>query len=207
MRTTEYNRKARNSSERRLLNMRSSPSSRPCVVPWKLRADSATEAARISSTFQHFLPLPLAGAIFSRHAAHEIPVRAGIHETLTTQSKDTLFQEIKNRQQAFMKAFNAGDPKGAAAVYDPDGYFMPNGRHPVKGRAGIEEYFKEDMADGVQTAQIITEEVNGGGDWAFERGSYHLDGTRGRESGAYLQVWKKVEFSSALLFVATVAAH
>uniref|UniRef100_A0A0K0DLW6 DUF4440 domain-containing protein n=1 Tax=Angiostrongylus cantonensis TaxID=6313 RepID=A0A0K0DLW6_ANGCA len=131
-----------------------------------------------------------------------------------------LFQEIKMRQQAFMKAFNAGDPKGAAAIYDPDGYFMPNGRHPVKGRAGtvnvncvietsvpvnrarlsratklrsIEEYFKEDMADGVQTAQIITEEVNGSGDWAFERGSYHLDGTRGRESGAYLQVWKKVD--------------
>lgn len=47
-----------------------------------------------------------------------------------------LFQEIKTRQQVFMKAFNAGDPKGAAAVYDPDGYFMPNGRHPVKGRAG-----------------------------------------------------------------------
>ncbi|KIH42440.1 hypothetical protein ANCDUO_27575 [Ancylostoma duodenale] len=68
---------------------------------------------------------------------------------------NSLFQEIKNRQQAFMKAFNAGDPKGAAAVYDPDGYFMPNGRHPVKGRAGIEEYFKEDMADGVQTAQVL----------------------------------------------------
>ncbi|VDM79214.1 unnamed protein product [Strongylus vulgaris] len=88
-----------------------------------------------------------------------------------------LFQEIKGRQQAFMKAFNAGDPKGAAAVYDPDGYFMPNGRHPVKGRG----------------------EVNGGGDWAFERGSYHLDGTRGRESGAYLQVWKKASNSSIFL--------
>uniref|UniRef100_A0A8R1DJR7 DUF4440 domain-containing protein n=1 Tax=Caenorhabditis japonica TaxID=281687 RepID=A0A8R1DJR7_CAEJA len=104
-----------------------------------------------------------------------------------------LFQEIKSRQQDFMKAFNAGDAAGAASVYDPDGYFMPNGRNPVKGRTGIEAYFKEDMADGVQTAQIITEEVNGSGDWAFERGSYHLDGTKGRESGAYLQIWKKVD--------------
>lgn len=34
--------------------------------------------------------------------------------------------------------------------------------------------------------------MNGSGDWAFERGSYHLDGTRGTESGAYLLVWKKV---------------
>ena len=46
---------------------------------------------------------------------------------------------------------------------------MPNGRNPVKGRAGrfsyipfpiklkdsgIEAYFREDMADGVQTAQV-----------------------------------------------------
>ena len=105
-----------------------------------------------------------------------------------------------------MKAFNAGDAAGASLVYDPDGYFMPNGRAPVKGRAGIEEYFKTDMAEGVQSAQvphpfpssnshlfqIITEEVNGSGEWAFERGSYHLDGTKGIESGAYLQVWKKV---------------
>ncbi|CAI4223489.1 unnamed protein product [Auanema sp. JU1783] len=92
-----------------------------------------------------------------------------------------------------MKAFNAGDAAGAANVYDPNGYFMPNGTSPVKGRAGIEAFFRKDMAEGVQTAQIITEEVNGSGDWAFERGSYHLDGTRGYESGAYLQVWKKVE--------------
>ncbi|EPB73968.1 hypothetical protein ANCCEY_06930 [Ancylostoma ceylanicum] len=126
--------------------------------------------------------------LYKRLSGEKWRLRGESKPDLSPSAMSALFQEIKNRQQAFMKAFNAGDPKGAAAVYDPDGYFMPNGRHPVKGRAGIEEYFKEDMADGVQTAQIITEEVNGGGDWAFERGSYHLDGTRGRESGAYLQV-------------------
>lgn len=47
-----------------------------------------------------------------------------------------LFQEIKSRQAEFMKAFNAGDAAGAAALYDPEGYFMPNGIDPVKGRAG-----------------------------------------------------------------------
>lgn len=107
-----------------------------------------------------------------------------------------------------MRAFNAGDAKGSAEVYDPDGYFMPNGHNPVKGRGGIQQYFQQDMADGVVSAQvttpifqrilflvlnvlnlcgsrklcdlstlcfqIITEEVNGSGDWAFERGSYHL---------------------------------
>lgn len=47
-----------------------------------------------------------------------------------------LFQEIKNREGDFMKAFNSGNAAGAACVYDPDGFFMPNGRDPVKGRAG-----------------------------------------------------------------------
>jgi len=32
-----------------------------------------------------------------------------------------LFQEIKNRQGDFMRAFNEGDAKGAAEIYDPDG--------------------------------------------------------------------------------------
>ncbi|CAD5230897.1 unnamed protein product [Bursaphelenchus okinawaensis] len=104
-----------------------------------------------------------------------------------------LFQEIKTRQEEFMQGFNAGDAHRASQVYDKDGYFMPNGHSPVKGREGIEKYFKQDMADGVVSAQIITEEVNGSGDWAFERGSYHLDGKRGTESGAYLQIWRKID--------------
>lgn len=103
-----------------------------------------------------------------------------------------LFQEIKKRQEDFMRAFNSGDAQGASEIYDPDGYFMPNGCTPVKGRNGIEKFFKRDIADGVKSAQIITEEVNGSGDWAFERGSYHLETGHGTESGAYLQVWKKI---------------
>lgn len=86
-----------------------------------------------------------------------------------------LFQQIKSRQgdckfcafflwwiyiaswtlvDLVMRQFNAGSAQGAAEVYDPDGYFMPNGHSPVKGRAGIEQYFKQDMADGVTSAQV-----------------------------------------------------
>jgi ketosteroid isomerase-like protein len=53
-----------------------------------------------------------------------------------------------------MRAFNAGDAEGAAGVYDTEGYFMPNGHSPVKGRAGIQKYFQQDMADGVSSAQV-----------------------------------------------------
>jgi len=104
-----------------------------------------------------------------------------------------LFKEITGRQEDFVRAFNNGDASGAADIYDPDGFFMPQGRPPLRGRAGIEAYFKQDMSDGVKTVQIITEEVNGANEWAFERGSYHLKGPGGHESGAYLLVWKKID--------------
>uniref|UniRef100_A0A915AIT1 DUF4440 domain-containing protein n=1 Tax=Parascaris univalens TaxID=6257 RepID=A0A915AIT1_PARUN len=119
-------------------------------------------------------------------------MRVHLPDTFGEHTAGTLFQEIKGRQAEFIKAFNSGNVSAAASTYDVDAHFMPNGREPVKGRAGIEAYFKQDMAEGVKSVQVITEEVNGSGDWAFERGSYHLDGTRGTESGAYLLVWKKI---------------
>uniref|UniRef100_A0A915KZU2 DUF4440 domain-containing protein n=1 Tax=Romanomermis culicivorax TaxID=13658 RepID=A0A915KZU2_ROMCU len=49
------------------------------------------------------------------------------------------------------------------------------------------------MAEGVKSVALVTDEVNGGGEWAFERGHYSLDGSHGNETGAYLIVWKKVD--------------
>uniref|UniRef100_A0A7E4URF7 DUF4440 domain-containing protein n=1 Tax=Panagrellus redivivus TaxID=6233 RepID=A0A7E4URF7_PANRE len=119
--------------------------------------------------------------------------RIPLHSALLENMNMALFQDIKSRQEEFMRAFNEGNAGKAAEIYHPDGYFMPNHSPPLKGRAEIEQYFKSDMADGVATAQIITEEVNGCGCdvFAYERGSYHLNGTKGTESGTYLQVWKK----------------
>lgn len=69
-----------------------------------------------------------------------------------------------------MRAFNSGDAQGASEIYDPDGYLfsdllsillisvllsMPNGCTPVKGRNGIEKFFKRDIADGVKSAQVF----------------------------------------------------
>ncbi|VDD88687.1 unnamed protein product [Enterobius vermicularis] len=111
-----------------------------------------------------------------------------------------LLNEIKSRQMEFMKAFNSGNTSAAVSLYEPDAYMMPFYKEPVKGRSepsklvnvsGIEAYFKQDIAEGVRNVQVITEDVCGNGDWAYERGSYQLDGSLGPETGAYLLVWKK----------------
>uniref|UniRef100_A0A914VVL8 DUF4440 domain-containing protein n=1 Tax=Plectus sambesii TaxID=2011161 RepID=A0A914VVL8_9BILA len=103
-----------------------------------------------------------------------------------------LEQEIKNREAELEKQVNAGNAKGAAELYDPDCTMILPGRKEVKGRAGAEEVFQQYMAEGVKSVQIITEEVNGSGDWAFERGNYQMELGSGPVSGGYLLVWKKI---------------
>lgn len=47
------------------------------------------------------------------------------------------------------------------------------------------------MAEGVKGVNLESDEVNGSGDWSFERGHYRLDGTRGSETGSYVLFIRK----------------
>uniref|UniRef100_A0A914VFE8 DUF4440 domain-containing protein n=1 Tax=Plectus sambesii TaxID=2011161 RepID=A0A914VFE8_9BILA len=102
-----------------------------------------------------------------------------------------LEQEIKSRQAELTKQFNAGNAAGAAALYNQDCTMIPAGGNQIKGRTGIEALYKQAMAGGA-TTQGVTEEVNGSGDWAFERGTYQTHAESGTTSGGYLLVWKKI---------------
>uniref|UniRef100_A0A914VGQ5 DUF4440 domain-containing protein n=1 Tax=Plectus sambesii TaxID=2011161 RepID=A0A914VGQ5_9BILA len=104
-----------------------------------------------------------------------------------------LEQEIKNRHAEVSKLSKAGDAVGVAEFYDPDCFMIPAGGNLVKGRSGVEEMLKEFMAGGVKNAQFNAEEVNGSGDWAFERGTYEWEVGNGSVSGGYLLVWKKID--------------
>uniref|UniRef100_A0A914WC63 DUF4440 domain-containing protein n=1 Tax=Plectus sambesii TaxID=2011161 RepID=A0A914WC63_9BILA len=103
-----------------------------------------------------------------------------------------LEQEIKNRQAEIAKQISAANAAGVAEFYDPDCVMIPAGGNLVKGRAGVEEALKQFMAGGVKNSKNTTEEVNGSGDWAFERGTYEWEGEKGVMSGNYLLVWKKI---------------
>uniref|UniRef100_A0A914VFX7 DUF4440 domain-containing protein n=1 Tax=Plectus sambesii TaxID=2011161 RepID=A0A914VFX7_9BILA len=103
-----------------------------------------------------------------------------------------LEQEIKNRQTELEKQVNAGNAKGAAELYDPDCTLIMPGRKEVKGRAGAEEVYQQFMDAGAKNGKNNTEEVNGSGDWAFERGTYEIELGSGPMSGGYLLVWKKI---------------
>jgi ketosteroid isomerase-like protein len=70
-----------------------------------------------------------------------------------------LFQEIKTRQAEFMRYFNAGNAAAAAEIYDPDGYFMPHGRDPVKGRAGITRQYLSYIECLFQESKLILSKI------------------------------------------------
>uniref|UniRef100_A0A914VIA0 DUF4440 domain-containing protein n=1 Tax=Plectus sambesii TaxID=2011161 RepID=A0A914VIA0_9BILA len=104
-----------------------------------------------------------------------------------------LEQEIKSRHAELTKQLNAGNAEGAAALFNQDCTMILAGGNQIKGRAGIEALYKQVMAGGASTTQGVTEEVNGSGDWAFERGTYQTHAESGTTSGGYLLVWKKID--------------
>lgn len=106
-----------------------------------------------------------------------------------------------------MNAFANGDSVAAAGIYAPDCHMMPYGRETIHGRASkseittsmyqlfkvsvfiddssdAEAYIKQDISVGAKHLTVETNEVNGSGDWAYERGTYRLDGNRGGETGS-----------------------
>uniref|UniRef100_A0A914VGG5 DUF4440 domain-containing protein n=1 Tax=Plectus sambesii TaxID=2011161 RepID=A0A914VGG5_9BILA len=103
-----------------------------------------------------------------------------------------LEQEIRNRQTELTKKFNAGNIADVAEIYDPECTTITTSGKQVEGQTGVEEVYQQYMDGGVMNMKTTTQEVNGSGDWAFERGSYEMEIDRGTVRGSYLVVWKKI---------------
>uniref|UniRef100_A0A915L7S8 Uncharacterized protein n=1 Tax=Romanomermis culicivorax TaxID=13658 RepID=A0A915L7S8_ROMCU len=97
----------------------------------------------------------------------------------------SIFNGIISRNREAMKAFAAGDSSGVAAIYDPNCYMMPYGRESIHGRDKVRDYIGLDIKEGAKKLLLETSEVEGTEDWAFERGVYRMDGTKGSESGSH----------------------
>jgi ketosteroid isomerase-like protein len=95
---------------------------------------------------------------------------------------------------ALERAFNSGDVEACADVYTEDAEILPEDGPVVRGRNGIKEFFKDQVARDISfdtdTAYSIVK-----GDLGVEQGTYRVrDVQRGVdvEYGEYLNVWRKV---------------
>ena len=109
------------------------------------------------------------------------------------EASSTVVDGIARANQAFMAAFNSGDPSGVAAMYTADGQLAPPHSDIVQGIDAITVFWQGAMDMGVKSATLTTAELDDYGRIAVEQGRYQLADAEGNaiDHGKYLVIWKR----------------
>ncbi len=102
---------------------------------------------------------------------------------------------IEANNQAYMKAFEAGEAKELGAMYAEDAKLLPPNGERILGRPAIEGFWASFLQLPVETLRLETVDLHGGGDTVAEEGNYVLAGAGGQtvETGKYIVVWRRTE--------------
>jgi len=103
---------------------------------------------------------------------------------------------IENGNLKFGEAVRQGNGASIAALYTDDATLMPPNSEIIKGRPGIEAFWKGGLGMGIKDAVLTTVEVLSMGDLVCEIGRYNLEiqptgQAAFEDSGKYIVVWKK----------------
>jgi uncharacterized protein (TIGR02246 family) len=96
--------------------------------------------------------------------------------------------------QAWAKAYNAGNAEGVASLYDEQAVLLPPGSPAVKGRAAIKAFFAKDTAESQKAGVtfILDAKPAGGvsGDMGWQSGDFVVKDKSGKivDTGKYLSV-------------------
>ena len=104
---------------------------------------------------------------------------------------------IRELTQDLCTAFNTANYDHVAALFAPDGVFMPPGHQPIQGPQAIEQKFREYGEKGYHDLRLETTRVESSGDMTVEIGSYTLvirreGGKTTTDDGKYLKVWRRL---------------
>lgn len=104
-----------------------------------------------------------------------------------------LHAQIAKLDQAWQKAYNAGDAAALAALYTPDAELMVPGAEPASGTKAIQALYAADAAQGAKIT-LTQAEVVDLGDYAFETGGWVANGADGKhlDHGTFVTLYKKV---------------
>jgi len=99
--------------------------------------------------------------------------------------------------QAWLKAYNAGDANALAGLYDDNAILMPPGAPAAHGRSAIRSFLTSDTAAAKKAGVVLHfgSKPDGGsnGDMGWVSGAYSVTDSTGKvvETGKYLSVSKK----------------
>lgn len=101
--------------------------------------------------------------------------------------------EIGKLDQAWQKAYNAGDAAALTALYTQDAKVMAPGAEAASGTKAIQALFAADLANGAKIT-LTQGDVVGFGDFALETGGWVATAADGKhlDHGPFMTLYKKV---------------
>ena len=82
-------------------------------------------------------------------------------------------QDIRQRNDAFMQAFNGAQVPQIVSLYTDNSVFMPPNQPVIRGREALKNFYDEMVKDATDLRLNVTE-VGGAGAIAYQRGTYEM---------------------------------
>ena len=106
---------------------------------------------------------------------------------------------IEKANLKWCEGLRKGDAVAVAALYTDDAILLPPNSEMIRGRQGIEKFWRAAIQMGVKDAVLTTMELSGSGDIIHEIGNYtlkiHPEGQQPIEDkGKYIVIWKNTAY-------------
>ena len=105
--------------------------------------------------------------------------------------------QIRERADAFVKAFNDKDVAQILTNYAENSTFMPPNQPIIRGKDALKTFYDDLLKAGAGNLRLNVTEVSGHGTLAYQSGTYEMDvkpgtGAATRDRGKYLFVLRRV---------------
>ena len=105
--------------------------------------------------------------------------------------------QIRERTDAFVKAFNEKNVTEVLALYAENSTFMPPNQPIIRGKDALKSFYDDLLKSGAGNLKLNVTEVSGFGPLAYQSGTYEMDvkpasGTAARDRGKYLFVLRRM---------------
>ena len=117
-----------------------------------------------------------------------------VEEAATTEAD---VEAINSQRDEFITLNNANDAAGLASLYTNDAMLMPPNQEAVSGKQEIQSWFQTTFDQFTSEITLASEELEVGGDWAFDRGAYLIvltpkaSGEAAEDRGKYITILRK----------------
>jgi ketosteroid isomerase-like protein len=92
---------------------------------------------------------------------------------------------IRQRTDAFVKAFNAKAVDDILSIYAENSVFMPPNEPVIRGKEALRTFYDDLLKSGATGLRLNVGEVSGHGPLAYESGTYEMDVKRASGGGAH----------------------